>query len=264
MLRSLGIPARLVAGFAEGEIVSKEDGVYRVRVKDSHAWPEVYFPDYGWIEFEPTSAQPEGQFWVEERKNNNDLEAQGHQYPDIDAEGRQEARERLNRMDELEDIDLPEERPSYLWVYLLLLVIGLAALAGLIWRWRLRHPEWKGLSFPLVLEDIFQKRGWGTPRLVRFWARRTEMSTIEKYFMEVGWMAYLLRAPFQPTQTPAEQVEQLVKAMPELESSANILLTEYHRAIYSPEEGDLVKARTAYMDLWKQVIKSTVVRVVEV
>jgi hypothetical protein len=30
---------------------------YRVPAKAAHAWVEVYFPDYGWIEFEPTSSQ---------------------------------------------------------------------------------------------------------------------------------------------------------------------------------------------------------------
>jgi len=29
---------------------------YQVREKDAHAWPEIYFPDIGWVEFEPTSS----------------------------------------------------------------------------------------------------------------------------------------------------------------------------------------------------------------
>ena len=56
MLRSLGIPARVAVGYAPGE--QQEDGRYLVRARDSHAWPEVYFPGLGWIEFEPTSSQP--------------------------------------------------------------------------------------------------------------------------------------------------------------------------------------------------------------
>ena len=56
MLRAQGVPARVVAGFATGEY----DGLlrkYRVPAKLAHAWVEVYFPGYGWIEFEPTSSQ---------------------------------------------------------------------------------------------------------------------------------------------------------------------------------------------------------------
>ncbi len=55
MLRSLGIPARLVVGFAPG-IWDEDRGVWEVQSKHYHAWPEVYFPSYGWVEFEPTPA----------------------------------------------------------------------------------------------------------------------------------------------------------------------------------------------------------------
>ncbi len=54
MLRSQGIPARMGAGFAEGEWNGSQ---YVVRERDAHTWVEVYFPGYGWIEFEPTAAQ---------------------------------------------------------------------------------------------------------------------------------------------------------------------------------------------------------------
>lgn len=56
MLRSLGIPARMAVGFAQGEYVSEAEA-FRVRESDAHAWPEVYFPRYGWVEFEPTVSQ---------------------------------------------------------------------------------------------------------------------------------------------------------------------------------------------------------------
>ena len=56
MLRHLGIPARLAAGFSQGEY-DADSGQYVVREREAHTWVEVYFPGYGWIEFEPTSAQ---------------------------------------------------------------------------------------------------------------------------------------------------------------------------------------------------------------
>ena len=55
MLRSLGIPARLAVGFAPG-VWDQSREVWEVQARHYHAWPEVYFPDYGWIEFEPTPA----------------------------------------------------------------------------------------------------------------------------------------------------------------------------------------------------------------
>lgn len=56
MLRSLGIPARMAAGFAQGEFDPAQNA-YIVRERDAHTWVEVYFPGYGWVEFEPTAAQ---------------------------------------------------------------------------------------------------------------------------------------------------------------------------------------------------------------
>jgi hypothetical protein len=53
MLRELGVPARLVAGYGSGDYNSIT-GYYEVRANDAHAWAEVYFPDYGWIPFDPT------------------------------------------------------------------------------------------------------------------------------------------------------------------------------------------------------------------
>jgi transglutaminase-like putative cysteine protease len=54
MARSVGIPARLAVGYAMGRYDSQQ-GAYVVTEKDAHAWPELYFSDYGWIPFEPTS-----------------------------------------------------------------------------------------------------------------------------------------------------------------------------------------------------------------
>ncbi len=53
MLRALDVPARYINGFLPGEYndVGKD---YIVRSRDAHSWVEVYFPDYGWIPFDPT------------------------------------------------------------------------------------------------------------------------------------------------------------------------------------------------------------------
>jgi transglutaminase-like putative cysteine protease len=53
MARSVGIPARIAMGYAQGEY-DEEAKAYRVRARNGHSWPEVFFPRYGWIQFEPT------------------------------------------------------------------------------------------------------------------------------------------------------------------------------------------------------------------
>jgi transglutaminase-like putative cysteine protease len=57
MLRSLGVPARLVAGYAAGER-NPFTGLYEVRGSDAHTWAEVYFPTVGWQGFDPTAKVP--------------------------------------------------------------------------------------------------------------------------------------------------------------------------------------------------------------
>ncbi len=67
MMRSLDIPARYTVGFYVGnrdvepidyqEIFDQEyidDGIYSVYDSNAHTWPETYFPEVGWIMFEPT------------------------------------------------------------------------------------------------------------------------------------------------------------------------------------------------------------------
>jgi len=53
MLRSAGVPARVVTGFAPGTY-SEDDAAYIVTEAEAHAWVEVFFPRYGWINFEPS------------------------------------------------------------------------------------------------------------------------------------------------------------------------------------------------------------------
>jgi transglutaminase-like putative cysteine protease len=57
LARSVGIPARLVTGYASGgyDIFRAQ---FVVLAEDAHSWVEVYFPSYGWVEFEPTSGRP--------------------------------------------------------------------------------------------------------------------------------------------------------------------------------------------------------------
>jgi len=56
LLRSEGIPARWVKGFAPGEVVDRQDGlpIYEVTNNNAHSWVEAYFPGTGWMTFEPT------------------------------------------------------------------------------------------------------------------------------------------------------------------------------------------------------------------
>ena len=56
LAREIGIPARVVSGYAMGDSVQ---GVFHVTEGNAHSWPELYFGNLGWIGFEPTSSKPE-------------------------------------------------------------------------------------------------------------------------------------------------------------------------------------------------------------
>jgi protein-glutamine gamma-glutamyltransferase len=57
MLRSLGIPARLTVGYTPGER-NPLTGLFEVKASNAHAWTEVWFPDVGWLPFDPTESVP--------------------------------------------------------------------------------------------------------------------------------------------------------------------------------------------------------------
>jgi hypothetical protein len=52
ILRDMGVPARVAQGFLPG--TRDAGGVERVLFSNAHAWVEVYFPGYGWVQFDPT------------------------------------------------------------------------------------------------------------------------------------------------------------------------------------------------------------------
>ena len=72
LLRASGVPSRLVVGYGPGELVGQnstgditfdphsasQNSEDTFVVRNSHAWSEVFFPGYGWINFEPTPAYP--------------------------------------------------------------------------------------------------------------------------------------------------------------------------------------------------------------
>jgi transglutaminase-like putative cysteine protease len=57
LARAAGVPARLAVGYATGtyNLNSKR---FVVTEADAHSWVEVYFPDVGWVPFEPTASRP--------------------------------------------------------------------------------------------------------------------------------------------------------------------------------------------------------------
>lgn len=54
MLRTLGIPSRVVLGYTVSRMAENGDGTYTITNRDAHAWVEAKFADVGWVPFDPT------------------------------------------------------------------------------------------------------------------------------------------------------------------------------------------------------------------
>lgn len=56
LLRTIGIPARWTRGFTPGSqiVTEDEESYFLVDNSNAHSWPEVFFPSYGWVPFEPS------------------------------------------------------------------------------------------------------------------------------------------------------------------------------------------------------------------
>jgi transglutaminase-like putative cysteine protease len=101
MARTLGIPSRIATGYAQGQFDSKLNA-YEVYQNNAHTWPEIYFPKYGWIQFEPTASQPQLVRPTTDLANPN---AADRQQDPVDDAGKHNPIERPDRAPE--DIDTP-------------------------------------------------------------------------------------------------------------------------------------------------------------
>ena len=96
LARAVGIPTRVASGYTLGEY---EGGVFHILEANAHSWVEIYFPTYGWVEFEPTASKPE----IERPKKPQ----AGPENSDVDEAAAEQRRRqaRRNRGEELDDED---------------------------------------------------------------------------------------------------------------------------------------------------------------
>jgi hypothetical protein len=55
-LRERGVPARYVEGYLQGTPDASDPRKRTVKSSDGHAWVQVYFPNFGWVDFDPTGS----------------------------------------------------------------------------------------------------------------------------------------------------------------------------------------------------------------
>ncbi len=205
MLRVVGVPARTASGYAEG-IFDEESQSYFITQRDAHTWVEVFFPEYGWIEFEPTAGespldrpQNEG----EDMAVTSQQEEQQPQSPLAPTPPAQRNPEDLPPQFTGEELLQSQAGGSgsnvAWWVWALALLLVLPVGGFMIWRARSNGPTAFSADLPLLLYERLQH-----------WTQR----------LGIGHAAH---------QTPYEHTRVLVSTLPETQPYVEPLTDEYVR-----------------------------------
>lgn len=243
LLRSLGIPARLVFGYAQG--VELENGDFFVRERDAHAWPEVYFPSLGWVEFEPTVSQPvivrvpgapENNGATGEAGGLNPIPEELPDNPANPAGGREVTDE-----DEANPATgglSPIQRTLVITVPVVVILALLVLLFGL--RKRINFG-----FVPIAIEKTFERNGVQPPSNIRRWAQRARLPGLSRAYLEIN--AALERLGNHPPagQTPNERASALTGILPETQPHAERLVHEYQMSTFAQKPADLPAAEQA-------------------
>ena len=248
MLRSLGIPARLAVGYAQGES-EQGSNVYTVRRKDSHAWPEVYFDNYGWIEFEPTAAQPVRDLPSGETSSSSASSGLPLN-PGLNLDGipTDEAPPLSGPIGPLPDQNAAEAAA----VTIITLSLGLL-IALFFWLRRTNRLKFLEIPLPVLVTSNMENRGISPPKWLRDWSNHVRLTPMEKLFSRINWMLILLGRRPQPSQTPSERIDTLISVAPDAKANADTFLAEYHKEEFSKLHGNYPLARIANRRLWREV-----------
>jgi len=249
MLRSLGIPARLSVGYAQGEPIEDIPDAYLVRQRDAHAWPEVYFPGIGWVEFEPTVSQP-----MLVRPLGIPLDREIPQSVD------EELRNPLGDVEaDLSNLGGEEEGAGYVDTTTTLqryggvllitgLVIGFVILMIPLIRRKRLHEKIPHL--PIYLENGIQRLGLKPPAMLRWWAQYARLNPIARAYSEINMSLNRLGRHPKPTDTPLERAGFLMQTLPVAIEPTQRLLSEYQATTYSKRyTPDLENAQQASSEI---------------
>lgn len=250
LLRSLGVPARLAVGFAQGEL---EKGVYHVQREDSHAWPEVYFPDIGWVEFEPTVIQAplarpltSGNASLS-RTDAGNLSNAGPEQP-IDGQGAERAEQVLEAQGNL-PVNFFSTLPGRL------AVIAFTIFLSMVLIYLNRHY----LIFdrlPVYLNRAYARYGTRPPRWLESWNRWSSLTSIEKSFQAINLSLAWVGNPAPRYATAAQRAAQLQKLLPAMQAEIELLAREHENALFTPRPTDAPRARRAAMMILIESLKT--------
>jgi hypothetical protein len=241
-------------GYAQGDNVDNPE-FYTVRQRDAHAWPEVYFPAIGWVEFEPTVSQP-----VLVRPQELATRDEAGLPLGFEPPAPLEPEPPLRRDT---SADLPQDTNFWQSRIVLLLAVGLALalVALLIPLIRRKQLHKKVPLIPIFLEKAMLRAGLKPPRMLRNMALLASLSPLERAYQQINLaLARLGRKP-APKFTPAERAATLVQKLPPAKEPAQVVIAEYHRATYSPRNNaDQIAAQNAGNEIRRLSFRASIKR----
>src|SRR5581483_836734 len=235
LLRSVGIPARLAVGFAQGEYAN---GTYIVRKRDAHAWPEVYFPDIGWVEFEPTVSQ-DPLVRPETIQSNGAGGAAVSPRTRPDEEG--------GPTPTAPNAETTASEPSQPFAQTMLgraLIYLLPILAAimivlLFYRYRVFT------RMPLYLSNVIERSGLSTPLWIENWRQWNQLQPVERSFSAINLSLRWLGQPQPIYSTPNERAARLKKLLPSAAEHIEALKSELESGLFTPRPANVSRARRA-------------------
>ena len=218
MARSLGIPARVAAGYAPGHYDSEREA-YILLGSDAHSWPQLFFPGYGWIDFEPTPSQslvvrPQS-FQSDEEGEPAGRERDSYG-PDRSYE---DGLDLYGGYGEWGPIDLTAGGGAGVW--------PLALLAGLV-----------GLGVALVVWWVLPRRGW---------------DVAERLYANLVAISRLLGIRPRHSETPLEYGARIAAVIPEAASPVQGLVDGFCDARYGGLSADEDGTRLLQQQ-WREVL----------
>jgi transglutaminase-like putative cysteine protease len=242
MLRSLGIPARMTVGFTQGD---RDGNIYTVRKFNAHAWPEVYFPNVGWVEFEPTGNQPVLDRPLPPRDTNATNPVNPLNIPrreGLDFAGREQNDQGITET-------AAKNKPVSLFLYLIPLFIVTAALLFFANR---RFPF--SQRVPVLMRATFERTGFDVPKWIIHWEYWGYLSPIERAFESINFGLRTLDQPMAVHSTPIERADKLSTILPAMSAQIKVLLDEHQTSLYTSRVANVLQARRAAFNIRKQVI----------
>jgi hypothetical protein len=260
MLRSIGIPARLVVGYSQGERVS-EKNEFRVRIKDSHSWVEAFFPGSGWIILEPTPSQPEIVLnKIIETPNTDEIGR--YEYQTL-KEAAQIQNPELNLFSSINEkygitnnnIQIkPSSTENSLAVWIISFGLLVLLILSLIYGRLLRR---KPILLPLAIEKKLFEKGKNIPNWLKTWADYEKLPGFEKAYQNIRLLSNLLLFRMEKYPTPKEFFEKFGAFMKDNNQFLLIFMNEYQRLTYSPlNDGSEDSYYKNYIQILGMILKS--------